>query len=189
MRLVGARTGHFALESGHHGELWLELDAIAWSAAALEPVVAGLAARIEPYAAEAVCGPLTGGAFLAQPVAALLGAGFAYSERVASGAGGLYSAQYRLPDALAARLAGRRVAVVDDVVNAGSATRATLRALRTAGGEPVVLAALLTLGETPARVAAAEGLPLESLTTLENTIWAPADCPLCAADVPLGGRA
>src|SRR5436853_219323 len=140
MDLVAARTGHFDLESGHHGERWLELDALAWSAAALEPVVAGLAARIEPHAADAVCGPLTGG-------------GFAPTGRISTGPGGLYSAEYRLPDALAARLAGRRVAVVDDVINAGSATRATLRALRAARGEPVVLAAMLTLGETPARVA------------------------------------
>src|SRR4051794_21129298 len=189
MNLVAARTGHFDLESGHHGELWLELDALAWSAAALEPVVVGLAARIEPHAVDAVCGPLTGGAFLAQLVAARLGAGFAHTERISTGSGGLYSAEYRLPDALVARLAGRRVAVVDDVVNAGSATRATLRALRAAGGEPVVLAAMLTLGETPARVAVDEGLPLEPLTTLDNAIWAPADCPLCVRGAPLRGRA
>jgi orotate phosphoribosyltransferase len=189
MTLVAARTGHFELESGHHGELWLDLDALAWSAAELEPVVAGLAARIEPHAVDAVCGPLTGGAFLAQPVAARLFAGFAHTERVPSGAGGLYSAEYRLPDALAARLAGRRVAVVDDVINAGSATRATLRAIRAAGGQPVVLAAMLALGETPARVAAEEGPPLEPLTTLDSTIWAPADCPLCTRGLPLRGRA
>ena len=45
MGLVGARTGHFRFESGHHGELWLELDALSWSAAALDPVVADLAER------------------------------------------------------------------------------------------------------------------------------------------------
>jgi orotate phosphoribosyltransferase len=189
MNLVAARTGHFDLESGHHGELWLELDAIAWSAAALEPVVAGLAARIEPHAVDVVCGPLAGGAFLAQLVAARLDAGFAYAERTSVGSGALYSAEYRLPDALALRLAGHRVAVVDDVVNAGSATRATLRALRAAGAEPVVLAAMLTLGETPTRVAADEGLPLERLTTLDNAIWTPPDCPLCARGEPVRGRA
>jgi orotate phosphoribosyltransferase len=188
MDLVAARTGHFPLESGHHGELWLDLDVLCWSAAAVEPVVGALAERIGPYAVEVVCGPLVGGALLAQPVAARLGAGFAYTERSSAGSGALYSARYRLPDALGARLAGRRVALVDDVINAGSATRATLRAVRAAGGEPVVLAAMLTLGETPARVAADEGLPLEPVTTLDNAIWAPPDCPLCARGEPLRGR-
>jgi orotate phosphoribosyltransferase len=188
LNLLDARTGHFGLESGHHGELWLELDAIAWSAAAVDPVVAGLAERIAPHAVDAVCGPLTGGAFLAQPVAARLGVGFAHTERVPGGSGGLYPAEYRLPDALAVRLAGRRVAVVDDVINAGSATRATLSAVRAAGGHPAVLAAMLALGSTPAHVAVEAGLPLEPLATLENTIWAPADCPLCARGVPLRTR-
>lgn len=35
---MSARTGHFALESGHHGALWLELDALFWEPAALEPL-------------------------------------------------------------------------------------------------------------------------------------------------------
>ncbi len=26
MGLVGARTGHFRFESGHHGDTWLDLD-------------------------------------------------------------------------------------------------------------------------------------------------------------------
>jgi orotate phosphoribosyltransferase len=185
MNLVAARTGHFPLESGHHGELWLDLDAIFWTAAEVEPVVGALAERIAPHRVDVVCGPLVGGALLAQPVAARLGAGFAYTERTSTGSGELYSAEYRLPDAFGPRLAGRRIAVVDDVINAGSATRATLRAVEAAGGLPVVLAAMLTLGETPGRFAAEVGLPLEPVATLDNAIWAPVDCPRCAGEEPL----
>jgi orotate phosphoribosyltransferase len=179
MGLVGARTGHFPLESGHHGELWLDLDAAFRSPSALDPVVADLAARVARHRPDVVCGPLVGGAFLAQSVAARLGAGFAHTERVATG-DGLYSARYALPGALVPWLAGQRVAVVDDAVNAGSATRATMSALREAGAEVVVLGAMLALGGTPARVAADAGLPLEAVVTLDNAIWEPADCPRCA---------
>jgi orotate phosphoribosyltransferase len=126
-----------------------------------------------------------GGAFLAQLVAAHLGARFCHTERASTGDGGLYAATYRMPDALAVRLAGLRVAVVDDVVNAGSAVRATLAALTRAGAQPVALGALLALGATPAAVAAAEGLPLEALATRENQIWEPAHCPRCARREPL----
>jgi orotate phosphoribosyltransferase len=180
MGLVGARRGHFELESGHHGELWLELDDLCWSAAALEPVVEELAARLRPYRVDAICGPLAGGAFLAQLVAARLGVGFAHTERHSAGDGSLYSASYRLPEALGMRLAGRRVAVLDDVINAGSATRATVAAVRAASGVVTALAAMLVLGSTPRRFAAGEGLALEAVAEVDNAIWAPAECPRCA---------
>jgi orotate phosphoribosyltransferase len=180
-----ARSGHFTLESGHHGELWLEPDALFWEPATLEPHAAWLAERIRRHAPDVVCGPLVGGAFLAQLVAARLGARFCHTERTSAGDRGLYAATYRLPDAVAPRLSGLRVAVVDDVVNAGSAVRATLAALRHAGARPVALGALLALGATPSSVAAGEGLPLEVLATRENRIWEPEHCPLCARGEPL----
>ncbi len=187
LALMSARTGHFPLESGHHGELWLELDPLFWEPAALEPYAARLADLLRPHEPDVVCGPLTGGAFLAQLVAVRLGVRFCHSERVAAPetGGGLYAATYRLPDVLAPRLAGLRVAVVDDVVNAGSAVRATLAALTQTDARPVALGALLALGATPAAVAASGGLPLEAVATRDNEIWAPERCPLCANGEPL----
>jgi orotate phosphoribosyltransferase len=184
MALLAARSGHFLLESGHHGDLWLELDGLFWSTGAVEPLVAALAERIRPYEVDVVCGPLVGGALLAQLVAARLGAGFCYTERTATGSG-LYAAAYRVPDVLRSRLAGTRVAIVDDVVNAGSAVRATLAAVGAAGAEVVAFGALLTLGSTPATVAADAGLPLEALGTRPTEIWEPGRCPRCATGEPL----
>ena len=185
LALMSARTGHFPLESGHHGDLWLELDTMFWEPAALEPLAHRLAELIRPHAPDVVCGPLVGGAFLAQLVAARLGVRFCHTERASTGDGGLYAASYQLSAALAARLPGLRVAVVDDVVNAGSAVRATLAALTSAGAQPVALGALLALGATPAHAAAAAGLPLEPLATLDNEIWEPGNCPRCARGEPL----
>jgi orotate phosphoribosyltransferase len=185
LSLMSARTGHFPLESGHHGELWLELDTLFWEPTAVEPPARRLAELIRPHAPDVVCGPLVGGAFLAQLVAMRLGVRFCHTERVSAGDGGLYAATYRLPGALADRLRGLRVAVVDDVVNAGSSVRATLAALTQAGARPVALGALLTLGSTPATVAAAAGLPLETVATRENEIWEPQRCPRCANGEPL----
>jgi orotate phosphoribosyltransferase len=185
LALTSPRTGHFRLESGHHGELWLELDAMFWSPAALDPLVAEMADRLRPHAPDVVCGPLVGGALLAQLVAARLNVAFCFTERTSAADGSLYSAAYRLPVALAALVAGRRVAVVDDVVNAGSATRATLAALKEARAEPVALAALITLGARPAAVATQAGLPLVALANRANVVWEPAECPRCAAGEPL----
>jgi orotate phosphoribosyltransferase len=85
-------------------------------------------------AIEGVCGPLVGGAFLAQTVAAELKVEFYYTERVATTeGGGLYSANYRLPDTLRQRISGKKVAIVDDAINAGSAMRATYLELQASG--------------------------------------------------------
>jgi orotate phosphoribosyltransferase len=90
-----------------------------------------------------------------------------------------------IPDALRERVRGRSVAVVDDVINAGSATRATIADLRACAARPVALGALLVLGDGAAQLAGAEGVALASVAELANAIWEPADCPLCAAGVVL----
>jgi orotate phosphoribosyltransferase len=178
---LAARRGHFALESGHHGDLWLDLDALLARPRTVARLATALAPRVGAHRPDVVCGPLTGGAFVAQLIAAELGAGFAWTERAVGSEG----VAYRLPAALRAGLRGRTVAVVDDVINAGSASRATLVELRDAGARPVALAALLVLDEGAARVAEAESLALDHLVTLESGRWRPDACPLCAAGAEL----
>ncbi len=178
LELLEARRGHFLLESGHHGDLWLELDRLFERPARLEPFAADLGSRLARHGIEGVCGPLTGGAFVAQTVATGLDLEFSWSERADAG--------YRIPDALRRTLADKVVAIVDDVVNAASATRATLRDLRACGARPVAVGALVTLGAAAEAFAEQEGLALEQLATLANTLWDPAECPMCAAGEPLG---
>ena len=184
--LVSGQRGHFRLESGHHGELWLDLDPLFAQPSRIEPFVAGLARAIRPYGVTTVCGPLLGGAFLAQLVARALDAEFAFTERVMpSEPAGLYPARYRLPAALVGRVSGKRVAIVDDVMSAGSALRGTDAELRAHGAVPVVAGALLVLGSTGADYFAGRGLPVEAVVRDDYPLWSPADCPLCAAGVPL----
>jgi orotate phosphoribosyltransferase len=173
--LLSARRGHFLLESGHHGDLWLELDPLFVRPARLEPFEAELGRRLGGHGIETVCGPLTGGAFLAELVAAHLDLEFCWTER--------FAPEYRIPDALRGGLRGKTVAIVDDVVNAGSATRATLRELRAGGARTVAIGALVTLGSAAEKLAEEEGIGLERLAALPNTLWDPSECPMCAAGI------
>jgi orotate phosphoribosyltransferase len=186
MDLIG-KEGHFLLESGHHGERWFDLDTPFSRPATLQPAATELARRLAPYRPTIVCGPLTGGAFLAQLVALALGGEFVYTERtgIAEATGELFSARYRLPASLRASVRDARVALVDDALNAGSALRATAAELTAHGATLVACGALLVLGHTGADWVANQRLPLVALERHENTIWSPDDCPLCAAGIPL----
>jgi orotate phosphoribosyltransferase len=186
LTLVGARTGHFRLESGHHAELWLELDQLFARPAALQPFVAELARRVAIHGVDAVCGPLNGGAFLAELLAVELGVEFAFAERIVSQRAGLFPVDYRVPQALRAALRGKRVAIVDDAISMGSAVRATVADLEACEANPVVIGALLVMGPAAAEFAAAMHLPLECLADLPMRTWLPSECSLCASGTPVG---
>src|SRR5215217_3252627 len=97
--LLHARRGHFHLESGHHGELWLELDALFLRPARLAPFVERLAHALDASSEfEAVCGPLLGGALVANSVAALLDRELFVAEPVARAADvpRLYGTRYEV---------------------------------------------------------------------------------------------
>ena len=181
LALAAARNGHFLLESGHHGDLWLDLDQMFTRPGLLQPFIAALAEQIAPYQPDGICGPFMGGAFVANALATLLGLEFYYSERLAPAG---QAVSYHIPPKVGGRLAGKRLVVVDDAINAGSAVRGTWAALQSYGANLVGVGALLLLGNTapawfrPIPVLAVAQLP-------ENQIWTPAGCPLCAANVPL----
>jgi orotate phosphoribosyltransferase len=186
LELAAGRRGHFRMESGYHSALWLDLDALFAAPARVRPLVTKLAESLRPYRVDAVCGPLLGGAFLAQIVAEALTAEFWYAQPAApSGTTGLFQARYELPPAFAGRLPNARVAIVDDVISAGSSLRATDAALRQRGAHVVAVGALLALGHVGTTHFAEQGVPVEAVAHAEFEMWAPAECPHCAAGVPL----
>jgi orotate phosphoribosyltransferase len=170
--LVPTRRGHYAYESGHHGDLWLDLDTLLVRPLRLQPHVAELASRLVRHRPEVVCGPLVGGAFVAQAVATELDVAFSYSSR--------RNGAYEIPAAFEPVLAGRRVAVVDDAINAGSAVLGTAATVRALGGRLSTVGALLALGPP-----VDAGAPVEHLAALPNELWTVAACPLCHAGTPL----
>jgi orotate phosphoribosyltransferase len=185
-KLVAARSGHFQFESGHHGNLWLDLDELFLHPRRLQPFVAELATRLARHKVQVVCGPLVGGAFLSQSIAIALRVEFAFAERFASvERSASCSIIYRIPDGLRATLRGKRVAIVDDAINAGSAICGTLTDLQLCGANPVAIGSLLVLGNAAVRLSAEHDIPVEFIAQLPSKLWAPSKCPLCAAQTAL----
>jgi orotate phosphoribosyltransferase len=202
VRRLPIRKGHFRLESGHHGDIWIDLELLCLDLQPIQRFSREIAARLAVHDIEIVCGPLVEGAFVALLAAAELNAPFCYSERIESAhernravepassetetnSDTLYPVTYRIPRALRPRVRGKRVAVVNDVINAGSAVRGTVADLAECGAQPVVVAALLVLGSWASEYTSAQNLALETLASIPNTFWAPSDCPLCRANIPI----
>jgi orotate phosphoribosyltransferase len=183
---VRARRGHFRFESGHHGDFWLNLETLCVRPAAIRPFAAELAALLRPHAVDAVCGPLNEGALIALMVASELDCDFTYAERVAGPTGdALFPVEYRLPGAQHSVVRARRVAIVNDVISAGSAVRGACANLETIGARVVVVGSLVVLGTPFVTFARERGLPLEALAHLPHSLWVPADCPLCQSGMPV----
>ncbi len=186
--LLAAQRGHFLLESG-----------ITASYGSISNCCApNLAARLSKYNVDVVCGPLVEGAFVGLMVASELGAQFSCSERfMRPGHEGLFPARYRVPASLRPTVKGKRVAIVNDVINAGSTVKGTYADLTESGesacgANVVAIGALLVLGSAAYEFARAKGLELESVAQHRNRLWEPATCPMCASGMPredIGGFA
>jgi len=184
--LLAGRRGHFRLESGFHGEQWYDLDRLLADRATLCPFAVELARRLAAHRPDAVCGPETGGAQLAALIAAELGRPVFRTERFAPPEStALFSVRYTVPAADRAALRGRRLALVDDAISAGSAVRGSLADLLACGAQPVALGALFVFGERAAAFAREHALPLEVIAPMPSSLWPPDRCPLCHAGVPL----
>jgi orotate phosphoribosyltransferase len=186
LELLSARRGHFLLESGHHGDLWLDLENLCLRPPLVKSIATQLARSISNMSVDAVCGPLVEGAFVGMMVALELNVDFTYSERFARPSeSGLFRAGYRIPPSLRPGLRGKRVAIVNDVINAGSAVRGTFEDLVACGATVAAISALLVLGTAASEYASSKSVALKSLAEMPNNIWIPAQCPLCASGVPL----
>jgi orotate phosphoribosyltransferase len=185
-RTLPAREGHFRLESGYHTGLWLSLETVFVDPERIAPLIDALAERLRPYVVDGVCGAFVGGAFLAQLLASRLRVRFFYAEPIPpAGEEGLFTARYRLPPAQALALRERSLAIVDDVISAGSSARAVIEAVNAAGARASVVACLMTLGDVGLAHFRSARVPMETLERRPFLMWPPSACPLCHSGAPL----
>ena len=86
IELVAGRRGHFRMESGYHSALLFDLDALFAASDKVWPYVESLSDMLIAQKPDVICGPLRGGAFLAQQLAEIIGSEFWYTEPVNGGA-------------------------------------------------------------------------------------------------------
>ena len=173
LRARGAiMSGHFRLSSGRHSDTFLQKFRL-FEDAALTLRVGDMLAHKFPGGFDVVAAPAIGAIVLGFATAAAKGARSIFSERV--------DGQMTFRRGFDIR-AGERVLVVEDVITTGGSAAQVVELVTSLGARVQGVGALVDRLDASRQALAA---PLRSLITLKATSWAPDDCPLCEAGVPL----
>jgi len=177
---------HLVYISGQHGSGWIDKDVVYPHTDRTSMLAAELAERVTTRGIDVVCGPATGGLILAQWVAHHLGALAVFGEHATPPADEHHaegSRPFVLRRGYDRLVAGRRVLVVDDVINSGFSIRGVTEAVRASGGTVEMAASVCNRGAlTAARAGVAE---LINLSDIRLRSWPREQCPLCARAVPV----
>ncbi len=173
-RLGVVSNGHFVLSSGRHSdEYWEKFRLLEWPQVT-EELCQQIAARYREAAIEAVVGPTTGGALLAQEVARQLRTRCLLAEPAQQGGRELRRGFTLRPD--------ERVLIVDDVLTTGLSLRETLAALELYRPQVVAIEVLI---DRSGGAFAQFAPPGYAVLTVSARTYAPGACPLCAQGMPV----
>lgn len=185
---------HFVYVSGDHGSGWIAKDLVYPDAERCRELGAFLAQTLDGIDVDVLCGPATGGLFVSTWTAIHMpGVDAVFAEhdptwRRPAGAhpGEPVRGPFVLSRGFDETVAGRRVVIVDDIVNTGHSVRQTAEAVRAARGEVLAAASWVDRAN-----AAAGDLTVPEYRTVHVEripYWPAADCDLCAKGVPVNTR-
>jgi orotate phosphoribosyltransferase len=176
------QNDHFVYISGDHGSGWIDKDAIYPHTERIEQLSRRLAQLVRDLRLDVVCGPATGGLIIAEWVGHELRILATFTEHDTPRAGELRG-RFVLRRGYDHLVAGKRVLVVDDIVNTGHSIRQTIEAVRGAGGTVVAAGTLVNRGNVGAKEIGVENLVY--LLEYKIPAWPAANCPLCRDGVPV----
>lgn len=188
------RGDHFVYVTGEHGDGWIDKDSIFVHTERVSELCGLLTKVLGQRSFDYVCGPATGGLIVSQWTASHLGLPAVFAEHAkeegyhpgSQQAAGPLRAPFTIRRGYDRAISGKRVLVVDDVVNTGLSVRETASAVAAVGGEVVTVATLCTRGNATAADVGCQDFV--SLTEVLVPSWPGAGCPLCADGVPVNTR-
>lgn len=166
------KMGHFRLSSGRHSAEYWEKFWVLQHPDKVQTLCAEIARRFAGDNIEVVLGPTTGGILLAFETARQLGVRALYAEKEAGER--MLRRGLTLPK-------GTRTLIVDDIMTSGGAVKECLELAQKHNAEIVGTAVLVDRSGGTIALGARQ----EALLTVAAETFAPDDCPLCAAGMPL----
>lgn len=174
-KLGAIQSGHFLLTSGNHSDTYLQCARIFENPKITQRLCRILISPWQGKQVDVVAGPAVGGIIIAYELARLVGARAIYLERVEG------------------KLALRReftikpkekTLVVEDVITTGGSAQEVVDIVRNQGGKLIGVVSLVDRsgGQNWSKIF---GVKFNSLLKLTLPLYAPDQCPLCQAGLPL----
>jgi len=174
-RLGVVSTGHFVLSSGRHSdEYWEKFRLLEWPRVT-EQLCNQIVQRYTSSEIEAVVGPTTGGALLAQEVARQLDTRCLLAEQSSNGGRELRRGFVLHPS--------ERVLIVDDVLTTGLSLRETLQTLE--GYRPDIVGIEVLIDRSNGTATQQFGVPCHALLTVAAHTYNTEECPMCVEGIPV----
>lgn len=175
---------HVVYTSGHHGESYVNKDAIYPHTQELSRLCFEMARRFDEAGGEAdiVAGPTVGGVILSQWVAYFL------SQLTGRDVLSLFSEEDADKNRLFKRgydalLPGQRVLLVEDVITTGGSIAKVGAAVKKNGGKVVGISALVN--RSGGKVQTIDGLAVRALLNIDLKSYTEKECPLCEKGVAI----
>lgn len=139
---------HFVSVNGHHSSGWIDKDAINPHPRLVSELCGMLWQSAAHLLPDIICGPAEGGLVVSLWTGFHAGLPAVFAEHEAAHGADLRG-RFILRRGYDQRLSGRRVLLVDDVVNTGHSIRQTAEAVRAAGGTIAGVACYVDRGNNP----------------------------------------
>ena len=167
--------GHFRLSSGLHSDTYVQCARYLRRPALAAPAAAALAAQVEAAGLkpDVVVGPAMGGVVIGYELARQLGVPGIFTDRDADGQMTLRRGFTIEP--------GEKVVIAEDVVTTGKSTLEVANLLRSMGAEVLAVASLIDRTDGKGGL----NFPHFALLSVRAATFAPENCPLCAAGLPV----
>ena len=185
---VGAvvSDSHFVYTSGRHSSVYINKDALYLRTGTISALCKLMVQGYDPEQIDVVVGPVLGGIVLSQWAAHHLnqrrtnGETLAvYAEKASDGR----DKQFFFGRGYAQYIVGKNILVVEDVLTTGGSVRQVIEVVRNLGGNVVGLSALCNRGNV--RSSDVGDMSISALVSIGLDTYAPEDCPLCKANVPI----
>ena len=164
--------GHFLLTSGLHSPVYWEKFRVLQYPHYTEKLCRLIVDHFKEDKVQVVAGPTTGGIILAFEVARQLGVKGIFAEK--EGEERVFRRGFTINP-------GDHVLIVDDVLTTGGSVAEVMEAVNKLGGIIIGVGVLVDRAEQKREF----GVPFFSCLRAATTTYTPAECPLCAAGIPL----